>query len=94
MRRCRLRRARYIGHAKTALQHIFTATALNFVHVGEWLAGTPLAKTRRSSLIQFRPLPEFANRITFDEGRTLTRFLCSGRPNMLKIFSVLSVLSS
>jgi len=52
VRRCRLRRARYVGRAKTALQHIFTATALNFVRVGEWLAGTPLAKTRRSSFVK------------------------------------------
>jgi transposase len=51
VRRCRLRRARYVGRAKTALQHIFTATALNFVRVGEWLAGTPLGKTRRSAFL-------------------------------------------
>jgi transposase len=51
VRRCRLRRTRYIGRAKTHLQHIFTATALNFVRVGEWLAGTPLGKTRRSALL-------------------------------------------
>jgi transposase len=52
VRRCRLRRTRYIGQAKTHLQHIFTATALNFVRVGEWLAGTPLAKTRRSAFVK------------------------------------------
>lgn len=52
VRRCRLRRARYVGRAKTHLQHIFTATALNFVRIGEWLAGTPLAKTRRSALVK------------------------------------------
>jgi transposase len=44
IRRCGLRHARYIGLAKTHLQHL--ATALNFVRLGEWLAGTPQAKTR------------------------------------------------
>jgi transposase len=52
VRRCRLRRTRYVGRAKTHLQHIFTATALNFVRVSEWLAGTPLAKTRRSAFVK------------------------------------------
>lgn len=52
VRRCRLRRARYRGHAKTHLQHLLTATALNFVRVGEWLAETPLAKTRLSSFVK------------------------------------------
>ena len=47
-----LRQARYVGRAKPALQHIGTATALNFVRVGEWVAGTPLAKTRRSSFVR------------------------------------------
>jgi len=48
MRRCGLRHARYIGLAKTHLQHLATAAALNFVRLGEWLAGTPRAKTRCS----------------------------------------------
>lgn len=52
VRRCRLRRARYQGRAKTHLQHLLTATALNFVRVGEWLAETPLAKTRLSSFVK------------------------------------------
>lgn len=52
VRRCRLRRARYRGRAKTHLQHLLTATALNFVRVGEWLAETPLAKTRLSSFVK------------------------------------------
>jgi transposase len=34
--------------AKTHLQHIATAAALNMVRLGEWLAGTPQAKTRCS----------------------------------------------
>jgi transposase len=48
MRRCGLRQARYIGLARTHLQHIATAAALNVVRIGEWLAGTPQAKTRCS----------------------------------------------
>jgi DDE family transposase len=57
MRRCRLRRTRYMGLAKTHLQHLLTATALNFVRLSNWLAGTPLATTRRSSFVKLmRPL--------------------------------------
>jgi len=32
-----LRRARYIGEAKTALQHLLTAAAINFVRIANWL---------------------------------------------------------
>jgi transposase len=46
--RCGLRRCRYIGLAKTRLQHVLTAVAVNLVRVAEWCAGTPIAKTRRS----------------------------------------------
>ncbi len=49
VRRCDLRHARYLGLPKVHLQHVLTAAALNMVRVGEWLAGTPLAKTRVSS---------------------------------------------
>jgi Transposase DDE domain len=48
IRRCGLRQARYIGLAKTHLQHLATAAALNVVRLGEWLTGTPRAKTRCS----------------------------------------------
>jgi transposase len=48
VRRCGLRRSRYIGLTKTPLSHVVTAAALNFVRGGEWLAGTPRAKTRCS----------------------------------------------
>jgi transposase len=44
-----LRRARYIGLAKTHLQHILTATAINFVRLSHWLQDKPLARTRQSS---------------------------------------------
>jgi transposase len=48
IRRCGLRQARYMGVAKTHFQHLATAAALNFVRLGEWLTGTPRAKTRCS----------------------------------------------
>ena len=44
-----LRRARYIGEAKTHLQHVLTAAAINFVRMSNWLLGKPLAKTRMSA---------------------------------------------
>jgi Transposase DDE domain len=48
IRRCGLRQCRYIGLAKTHLQHLVTAVAINLIRVGEWLAGTPTAPTRCS----------------------------------------------
>jgi transposase len=48
IRRCGLRQCRYIGLAKTHLQHVVTATAINLIRVGDWLAGTPIAPTRCS----------------------------------------------
>jgi transposase len=44
-----LRHARYIGGAKTHLQHVLTAAAINFVRIGNWLMKKPLAKTRTST---------------------------------------------
>jgi transposase len=44
-----LRRARYIGLAKTHLQHLLTAAAINLARVDNWLSGVPLATTRISS---------------------------------------------
>ncbi len=46
--RCGLRQCRYIGLAKTRLQHVLAAAAINLVRVAEWYAGTPVAKTRCS----------------------------------------------
>jgi len=43
------RQARYLGQAKTHLQHRLIAVAINLVRVVEWLAGTPQAQTRTSS---------------------------------------------
>jgi transposase len=47
-----LRRARYVGRVKTHLQHILTATAINLVRVGNWLADLPRGKTRRSPFVK------------------------------------------
>jgi transposase len=41
-----LRRSRYIGLAKTHLQHLLTATAINLLRAAAWLMGQPRAKTR------------------------------------------------
>lgn len=46
--RCGLRRCRYIGLAKTRLQHVITAAAVNFVRIADWYGGIPAATTRRS----------------------------------------------
>jgi len=48
IRRCGLRRCRYIGQAKGCLQHVLTAVAVNLVRLNEWWAGNPTAKTRCS----------------------------------------------
>jgi transposase len=48
IRRTCLRRSRYIGLAKTHLQHILIATALNLVRLDAWLNDVPIAKTRIS----------------------------------------------
>src|SRR5688500_1064308 len=52
IRRCGLRRSRYVGLAKTHLGHVLTAVALNFARLAEWLAGTPRARTRRSPFVR------------------------------------------
>ena len=49
--RCGLRQCRYIGLAKTRLQHVLTAIAINLVRVAEWCADSPVAKTRRSRFV-------------------------------------------
>jgi transposase len=49
VRACGLRRARYIVFAKTRLQHLATAAAMNLERVADWFAGTPLERTRCSA---------------------------------------------
>ncbi len=61
VRRCNLRHARYSGLAKTHLQHIITAVALNLVRVLAWLAEVPRATTRQSHFATLaRPNAELA----------------------------------
>jgi transposase len=55
VRRCDVRHARYWGLAKTHLQHVLTATALNLVRVVAWLEELPRAHTRQSSFTKLMP---------------------------------------
>jgi transposase len=48
IRRCGLRSCRYIGLAKTHLQHVITAAAVNLVRIADWQNGIEPAKTRCS----------------------------------------------
>jgi transposase len=47
-----LRQARYIGLAKTHLQHVLTAMALNITRVLVWLSGDRPAQTRSSAFVR------------------------------------------
>jgi transposase len=44
-----LRQARYIGQAKTHLQHALTAVALNVVRLTDWLDGRPRSGRRTTA---------------------------------------------
>jgi len=50
-----LRRARYIGLAKTRLQHILTALGLNLLRLGAWWAEIPSARTRTAPFARLAP---------------------------------------
>jgi len=50
-----LRHCRYFGLAKTRLQHILTAVALNIVRLDAWWTGRPTAKTRISRFAALQP---------------------------------------
>ena len=50
-----MRRTRYIGLAKTHLQHLLTAAAMNIVRLINWLNGVPHAKTRTSRFAALNP---------------------------------------
>ncbi|WP_199192531.1 transposase [Chlorogloea sp. CCALA 695] len=49
-----LRKARYQGLDKVQLQHILTATAINFVRMVAWLNDIPFAQTRISRFALLR----------------------------------------
>jgi transposase len=55
IRRCGLRHARYLGLAKTCLQHIVTAAAINLIRLGAWWANITRAPTRRSRFAALAP---------------------------------------
>ena len=52
VRRCGLRRCRYVGAVKVHLQHLLTATALNFLRAAAWLMDEPRAQTRQSAFVR------------------------------------------
>lgn len=49
------RQTRYIGPAKTRLQHLATAAAVNLVRINNWLMEIPLARTRTSAFAALAP---------------------------------------
>lgn len=51
VRKFGLRRSRYIGKAKTHLQHILTAAAINLTRMDAWLTSIPQASTRTSNFL-------------------------------------------
>ena len=55
VRRSALRQSRYIGLAKTHLQHIFMAVGLNLCRLDAWLNGVPLAPSRYSRFMILKP---------------------------------------
>ncbi len=57
VRRCGLRRSRYVGEEKVHLEQLLIGTAINFLRVSEWLAETPKAKTRRSAFAKLMAPP-------------------------------------
>ena len=50
-----MRRSRYIGLAKTHLQHLLTAAAMNVVRLSDWLDERAHAKTRTSRFAALNP---------------------------------------
>jgi transposase len=52
-----LRRSRYLGQAKTALQHLAIAAAINLVRLGAWWEGIEPGTTRVSAFARvMRPV--------------------------------------
>ena len=57
VRRCGLRRSRYVGLSRVHLGHALAAAAVNYLRVAEWFAGTPRAATRPSPFAVLMALP-------------------------------------
>lgn len=55
-----LRECRYLGLAKTHLQHILTAAAINITRVDAWFTGRRRARTRVSHFKALAPIPAFS----------------------------------
>lgn len=55
-----LRQCRYLGLAKTHLQHILTAAAINITRVDAWFTRKNRAKTRVSHFKALAPIPAFS----------------------------------
>ncbi len=53
-----LRQSRYIGLAKTRLQMVATATAINLYRLFDWWTEVPRAVTRVSSFARLAPDPK------------------------------------
>jgi transposase len=57
VRACGLRRSRYVGEAKTHLQHLATAAAINVNRIGSWLLDKPREQTRTSTFAKLMGPP-------------------------------------
>lgn len=51
-----LRQTRYIGLAKTHLQHVFSAVAMNIRRLVSWLNDEPISKIRVSRFAALAPI--------------------------------------
>ena len=51
MRAFGLRQARYVGLARTRLQHLLTAAAMNLARLDAWWTERPRAATKPSKLV-------------------------------------------
>ena len=64
VRACGLRTARYAGLAKTRLQHLLTAAALNLARLDAWFAERPRAATKPSKLVTLLGQPRVSAALT------------------------------
>lgn len=61
VRRCDVRHCRYIGLAKTQVQHILTAVALNLLRLVDWLVAPDHRPRRPAAFGALAPAAQFAN---------------------------------
>ena len=52
-----LRRSRYIGVAKTHLQQVLTAAAINLGRIADWIADNKPAQNRNSAFVRLMAAP-------------------------------------